>query len=195
MSSIAFIDFDGTIYKGDSMLDFIRFCLGNKRLKWNLFLTAPQIVLKKLGVISSQIAKEKLLRLSLGGMNKDELQNRAIQFSLSLDEKIYPKAKQRLKGFNEDQIKVVIVSASCELWLKDWCEQKGYELIASIEEYKNNKMTGKLFGKNCKGIEKEIRIKAQFNLDHYDRIYAYGNDSADKYMINLANQPTEALYE
>lgn len=195
MSSVAFIDFDGTIYKGDSMLDFIRFCRGNKRLKWNLFLTAPQIVLKKLGILQSQIAKEKLLRLSLGGMDKDDLQNRAVQFSILLDEKIYPKAKQRLKEFNEDQTKVVIVSASCELWLKYWCEQKGYELIASIEEYKNSKMTGKLVGKNCKGLEKEIRIKAQFNLDNYDRIYAYGNDSADKYMISLANQPTEALYE
>lgn len=195
MSSIAFIDFDGTLYDGDSMLDFIRFCKGNKTLKWNLFLTSPQILLKKLSILPSQVAKEKLLRLSLGGMEKEELQGLAKQFSRSLDKKLYPKAELKLKELINNKTQIVIVSASCELWLNDWCRDKGFELIASKEAYHDNKMTGKLIGKNCKGPEKANRIVAQFPLDSYQHIYAYGNDASDQDMIELANQPTEALYE
>lgn len=195
MSSIAFIDFDGTLYNGDSMLDFIRFCKGNKTLKWNLFLTSPQILLKKLSILPSQVAKEKLLRLSLGGMEKEELQGLAKQFSRTLDKKLYPKAELKLKELINNKTQIVIVSASCELWLSDWCRDKGFELIASKEAYLDNKMTGKLIGKNCKGPEKANRIVAQFPLDSYQHIYAFGNDASDQDMIELANQPTEALYE
>ncbi len=195
MSSIAFIDFDGTLYDGDSMLDFIRFCKGDKKLKWNLFLTSPQILLKKLSIIPSQVAKEKLLRLSLGGMDKKELQGLAKQFSLTLDKKLYPKAELKLKELINNKTQIVIVSASCELWLNDWCQDKGFDLIASKEAYLDNKMTGKLTGKNCKGPEKAKRIISRFPLDSYQHIYAYGNDASDQDMIELANQPTEALYE
>ena len=195
MSSIAFIDFDGTLYDGDSMLDFIRFCKGNKTLKWNLFLTSPQILLKKLSILPSQVAKEKLLRLSLGGMEKEELKGLAKQFSLTLDKKLYPKAELKLKEFINNKTQIVIVSASCGLWLGDWCRDKGFGLIASKEAYLNNKITGKLIGKNCKGPEKAKQIIARYPLDSYQHIYAFGNDASDQDMIELANQPTEALYE
>jgi|SRR5690606_10925664 len=195
MKSIAFFDFDGTIYKGDSMLHFIKAVRGKRFLRRRLFLLSPYIVLLKLGVIDAQKTKEKLLRMAFGGYSSDQLSPYISKFNSKIDTRVYDKAKAKLASFKEKQTEICIVSASLDLWLETWCNKRGYNLLCSEAELIDGHITGKLKGKNCRGPEKARRILEAYNLKHYEKIYAFGNDSGDLEMIALANQPTETLYQ
>jgi phosphatidylglycerophosphatase C len=48
------------------------------------------------------------------------------------------------------------------------------------------RLTGRISGLNCHGQEKVRRIKESFPLDQYQEIYAYGDTSGDKPMLDLA---------
>jgi len=81
---------------------------------------------------------------------------------------------------------IVIVSASAENWIQQWCRQHQLQLIATRLEIKNDRMTGRILGRNCYGQEKESRITSSYNLSQYDEIYCYGDTKGDKPMLSLA---------
>jgi phosphoserine phosphatase len=41
---------------------------------------------------------------------------------------------------------------------------------------------------NCYGEEKVRRIRASYNLDEFNHIYAYGDSEGDKAMLDLAHE-------
>jgi HAD superfamily phosphoserine phosphatase-like hydrolase len=86
------------------------------------------------------------------------------------------------------QHQVVVVSASADLWIMEWCKKLNIECISTQLETKQGKITGRLAALNCYGIEKVRRIQTQFNLEAYDRIYAYGDTSGDLPMLALAHE-------
>jgi len=82
---------------------------------------------------------------------------------------------------------VVIVSASAQDWIKDWCAETGVSMIATKLEVKEGKITGKIEGNNCHGKEKVRRINETYNLSDYNEIYCYGDSRGDKPMLGLGN--------
>ncbi len=194
MKTIAFIDFDGTIYDGDSMLEFAKILRGDTFVKKALFKCSFNIFMKKLGLRPSQKAKEQFLSYILNGIDDKSIALAVQELTKSFDGRIYKTAAQELAFLEKQNTQIVIVSASCELWLKPWSEGRSYELVSSKLERVNNTYSGKLIGKNCKGEEKVNRIKASYNLKDFDKIYCYGNDASDEPMIELANQETKVLY-
>ena len=84
---------------------------------------------------------------------------------------------------------MVVVSASIDSWLQKWCDYYQIELIATQLEFKNGKLTGRFATKNCYGIEKVNRIKAQFDLTKFEHIYAYGDSAGDKEMLAISTHP------
>jgi HAD superfamily phosphoserine phosphatase-like hydrolase len=90
----------------------------------------------------------------------------------------------KLKEFGAD---VVIVSASAENWIKKWTDSLNLQLLATRLATKNEKITGRINGKNCHGLEKVSRIKEKFNLADYSDIYCYGDTAGDKPMLDLGS--------
>lgn len=86
----------------------------------------------------------------------------------------------------------MVVSASPENWIQKWSFSEGLELIASKLEVNNGKITGKILGKNCHGVEKLKRIKEKYIIEDYKVIYAYGDTSGDRPMLNVA---THSFYK
>ncbi|TLT01303.1 HAD-IB family hydrolase [Aliarcobacter cibarius] len=186
---IAFFDFDGTITTDDSLLKFIRFVVGDRKFLLGLTSLSPMLVLYKLKLIPNYKAKQYMLSWFFKGISKDNFLNVANEYSLVHIHKILrPKAIQKIFWHKEQGHKVVIVSASLECWLKPWCEKNGLELLATKLEIRNEIVTGKLLSKNCYGVEKVNRIKEFYDLEEYDYIYAYGDSSGDKHMLELANE-------
>ena len=105
-----------------------------------------------------------------------------------IDKIVRPKAIEKINWHKNQGHKVVVVSASIECWLRPWCEKNGLELIATKLEIKDDIVTGKLLSKNCYGVEKVNRIKELYNIEKYDYIYAYGDSSGDKQMLELAHE-------
>jgi len=186
--NIAFFDFDGTITTNDSFIKFIRYCKGSIGFYRGIFLNSPVLLAFKVGLIPNWKAKEKLFSFFFKGMPENEIIKKGITFSDKiLPRIIQPKALEELDKLKKSNTKIVVVTASFAIWVKPWCDQNNFELIATEHEVNSGKLTGKIKGKNCYGIEKVNRIKNQYNLQDYSLIYAYGNDNADLAMLDLAD--------
>ena len=186
--SIAFFDFDGTITTHDSLIKFIKYYSGNFRFYLGLMILSPILISYKIKIIPNYIAKEKLLKYFFKNATESEFKQISTDYSLNHIQKILrSEAVDKLNWHKHQNHTIVIVSASLECWLKPWCEQNGFELVATKLDIKDEKIIGNLSTKNCYGIEKVNRIKEKYNLSLYDSIYSYGDTKGDKEMLELAD--------
>ena len=187
--TIVFFDFDGTITTKDSLLDFIKYYHGNIKLTLGLFFLTPILLLYKMNIISNYKAKEILLRYFFEGVYVNTFKNIAREYSLNkIDEILNTDAIKKLNWHKELNHEIIVVSASIECWIQDWCTKNNIKLISTKLEIINFKLTGKLKGKNCYGIEKVNKINCEYNLKVYDNIYVYGDSNGDKEMLALASK-------
>lgn len=194
--NIAFFDFDGTITTKDSLIGFIRFCVGDVKFLAGLALLSPMLLQYVFKRIPNYQAKEKMLSYFFKGMEKYAFQSMAHQYATKQIEPILrPEALNAIRWHQLQGNKVVIVSASLECWIKPWCEQHSLELLATQLEFTEGIATGKLLTPNCYGEEKAIRIKANYNLNLFEKIYAYGDTRGDKEMLDLAHKKYYRSFE
>lgn len=188
--SIAFFDFDGTITTKDSMLEFVHFCKGTFSYYLGMAAISPWLVGMKFGLVSKAKAKEKLLSRFFAGVSMELFNNKCQSFSETvLPGLIKKNALDTIKKLQAENTPVIIVSASAENWVKYWCVENKVQLIATKLMIKDDKITGKLDGKNCNGQEKVNRIKKLFDPGDYEIIYCFGDTSGDKMMLQLATKP------
>jgi phosphatidylglycerophosphatase C len=186
---IAFFDFDGTITKKDSFVEFIKFIKGKRIFIKGIITLSPILILYKLKFISNNKAKQKVISYFFKGYKKSYFKSLANEFSLNyIDKIVNPKMIKIIKWHKNKGHKVVIVSASLECYLKPWCEKNDLELIATRLESKDGIITGNFLTENCYGKEKVKRIRELYNLNQFDYIYAYGDSEGDKYMLKLADK-------
>ncbi len=188
--NLALFDFDGTISKKDSMIEFLKFYSGKYKL-YKAYVTHPfWLIAMYLGIIEKGKVKEKLWVYLLNNASSIEFAKKAEDFSLNILPKLlYDEAMKKIKEHKKIGDRVIVVSASAEDWLKPWCELNHLELLATKLEKFNDRLTGKMTGKNCKGPEKVNRIKEILDINNYNKIYAYGDSSGDKEMLAIANYP------
>lgn len=185
---IAFFDFDGTVTRKDTLLEFIKYVKGESAFYFGFLLHAPVLVLYKLNVISNQRAKEIMLRYFFGKMDAGQFNSYCKSFAQEkLSALVRQKAVNEIQKLKEAGAEVVIVSASPENWLTNWCVDNGLQCVATKLVIKNNKITGDIDGFNCHGKEKVRRIQNEFSLNEYSAVYAYGDTPGDKHMLSLAN--------
>jgi phosphatidylglycerophosphatase C len=184
---IAFFDFDGTITTKDTLLEFIKYCKGSFPFYSGFMLNSPWLVAYKLKIISNQKAKEKVLGYFFKGTAAETFDEQCRQFAMEIiPSLIRPGALEEIKKLQNEGATVVIVSASPVNWVMRWAEKHSLLTIATILETQGGKLTGKIVGRNCHGEEKVSRITKQYTLSDYETVYAYGDSSGDKPMLNLA---------
>ena len=185
---IAFFDFDGTITKKDSFIDFIQYVHGIPRFFSGLLRKSPYLLGYKTGLYPNYRAKEHVLSHFFSGMDYTAFQKIAQKYSRErLPSLVIDSALNKIRYHKFQRHVIVIVSASISDYLRHWCDSEGIALISSELEIVDQKITGKLSGKNCYGAEKVARIRLAYNLDRYDCIHAYGNSRGDKEMLALAD--------
>jgi len=185
---IAFFDFDGTITKRDSFIEFIVHAVGKDRFTLGFMVLSPVILAYKLKIIPNYRAKEIVLSFFFKGLSLTEFNEACRSYSeTKLDTIVKPSAMERIKWHKERGDKVVVVSASIENWLVGWTERNGLELLSTKLNFTDDKFTGKFSTKNCHGQEKVDRIKKTFDLSEYNEIYAYGDSSGDTQMLAMAD--------
>lgn len=187
MKTIAFFDFDGTLYKKDSLLEFTKFSRGNLSFYIGLLLLSPYLITLKLRLYSNEKAKNKFIRHFFKDYKYDDFNTLCRNFSLEkveqdLDRETYAKFLDHLQKNHL----VYIVTASIPEWIEPWSNQFEVAVIGTKIEIKNNVLTGNFLTKNCFGIEKVNRIKEIINLDEFDEIHVYGNGKGDLEMLALS---------
>ena len=189
--TLALFDFDGTLTTGDTLGDLIRFTHGTLRASYGALVLAPTLLGYALGQINNQQAKQRVLAHFFQGWSMDKMQQAGTDYCKQrLPQILRPAGIAQLRWHQQQGHVVAIVSASAEPWIKPWAESMRLHLIASRLEVQNGLITGNLSGANCYGMEKVKRIHADFNLEAYRDIYAYGDTPGDKPMLALANHPS-----
>jgi HAD superfamily hydrolase (TIGR01490 family) len=186
--NIAFFDFDGTITNKDTFRGFIRFYKGEMRYLLGIAILSPIFLAYAFKLISREETKVKLLTYFFRGESEDKFIAIANQYSAqNLDSVIRPLAIKEIHSYQEKGDKVVIVSASLEYWLKPWCAKNALDIIGTKMEIKDGVLTGKLLANNCYGQEKVNRIKQNYQVGNYDKIFAYGDSRGDLEMLEFAH--------
>ena len=177
-------DFDGTLYKKDSMIEYIKF-LHKNILKYYLinFLFIPFFILKKINMISVQKYKKIFLKIHFFYYSKVYLNNTSRLFAKHCLKDLYSNASSFVKNKHGDKC---IVTASLDVWMNEISKELSLELICTKSVFKNEKFYNIL--QNCISEEKVNRIKKRYNLKDYKYIYIYGNSDGDEEMYKLGKR-------
>jgi len=187
--ALALFDFDGTITYKDSFGDFIAYAVGRRKFIIGAVLLSPVLVAYAAGFIRNWRAKELVSTYFFGGWDFHGFEGLAAKYSRErLPRIVRDIALERVGWHKLRGDKVVVVSASIDLWLADWCSTCDVDLIATKLEVKDGRVTGRFLTRNCSGEEKVRRIEEQYDLKSFDYIYAYGDAPGDKPMLRLANE-------
>ena len=172
-------DFDGTIYDGDSTVDFTRFCL---RRHPSLLLALPRFAWVCLRLAAGRAGLREMKSVLFSEMaRRFSLEDEARQFWQQ------PKTRAKLGAWFETtprDVPIVIASASPEFELTHAAKLLGVgHLIGTQCDMK----TGELTGKNCKGAQKIARIREA--LGEFEVRAMYTDDAkADGPLLAIAKE-------
>lgn len=167
-------DFDGTIYRGDSSVDFYLFCRRRyPKVKRDVFGAAPllfDLLLKKRDLTKS---KQRFYRYLTRVPDAAE--------TVSL---FWREHEKNIKDWYLEQKRAddLVISASPEFLLYPVCQKLGVRLIGS----RVDPQTGRYDGLNCHDDEKVRRLNEAYPGTEIDRFYS--DSRADAPLARLAKE-------
>lgn len=187
--ALAIFDLDGTLTSGNSFFSFIKSTHSRAAIIGNALLLSPFLLFFYWRMYDSQKMKNRVFRALYKGWKKETLEKAGRQFcENTLPQLMRSDVYQRMKWHQQNGHEVTVLTASCSVWLKRWCENENVNLIATELEFENGKATGAILGKNCRGEEKKNRLLAEYNLAEFACIYGYGDHESDSHYIDLAHE-------
>lgn len=181
-------DFDGTLTYTNSFsyLVFKKFGF----IKWSLGMIwlIPTFISFKLKLSENKKTMATVLYRFLSGYSKAELDDLFSDSGKVLESIIRKNMLDILLYLkNELNAEVVIVSASSDIWLKNWCKLYGFELVSSKLKFDRYDRVLKEFdGTYCWGIEKVQKVSEIRNLSNYF-IIGFGDTRGDKEMLEISD--------
>jgi len=184
--ALVFMDFDGTLTRFDSFIPYCFTALIHRPWRIPALIRALGAGLRFAGKkIGRQQAKEALIEAFLGGATREEADrwNRMFLrhvFPLLIRKEMLARARWHQRQGDL----VLIVSASPDIYLGPFVRKWGFDGIICTElEWKENRITGRIVGKNCQGEEKARLIKALFRKEDLSTASGYGNSEGDRAML------------
>ena len=191
-------DFDGTLTKKDTLIEFIRYACGSGKLFLGLVLFSPILVLMKLHLYPNWKAKQQLFSWFFKGMDIDAFNDICNRFAYDQKGLLRKKAITKMREALQEGSKVIVISASIENWVRPFFEHEftGTEVLNSGQlqvsctkiDVRQYRVTGKFLTKNCYGREKVKRIDRAFPHRKTYTLIAYGDSAGDKAMLDYADE-------
>ena len=199
MKRVAVFDFDGTITRKDTLIEFIRFTKGSAVLYWGMLLHLPWLILMKLHLYDNSKTKERVFAWFFRGMPIEQFNKLGHEFyQAEADKLLYSDAKQQIHDHHQKGDLVVILSASIENWVQPFTSALQAEgLLGTQVEIQNNKLTGRFSTPNCYGAEKVQRLKEWLRTSAIEQPYiiAYGDSRGDKELLQFADESHYKQFE
>lgn len=187
---IAVFDFDGTITTRDSLMEFLKFTHGPLRTFWGLFILSPVLVLYKLKVIPNYTAKQILFSWFYRGWDIKKFNAKCNHFIGKVHQIVRPEAMEAIHRYQSDGVKIVVITASPENWVRPWADSINLHEVIGTELAidSNDRLTGRFLSKNCYGPEKVIRFLEKYpNRSDYI-LEAYGDSQGDAELLAFADK-------
>jgi HAD superfamily hydrolase (TIGR01490 family) len=188
---IALFDFDGTLTRKDTFFDFHIKRFGAASVAAAMCGVAVSCPFSKL-TDRSEIKERFVSRMWRGTLFESYLSDARDYAEREIDGIMIPTAMEVFRKHLELGDAVCIVTASMKEWVEPWASRYGTYVIGTELEVEGGRMTGRFKTPNCRGAEKVARVKAEFDLNRFSRIFAYGNSRGDREMLALAD---EAVYK
>jgi len=151
--NVAIYDFDGTVYNGDSLVDFWIFMVINKPILIQyLPYQVLAFILWRLRVLETGKFKESFLVF----LPKKDLQKHVSAFWKRKSLKIFSFIKDEIRRDRNRDYFLLCISASFDFLLEDIVKKTGFDHLISTEVGLNE--AKKLKTANCKGVEKLKRL-------------------------------------
>ena len=190
MKRIAAFDFDGTITRKDTLIEFLRFAGGSARFYAVFALYSPLLVLMKLKLYSNQNAKEKIFAHYFKDMPLEQFDDLCCRFfEQKRQSLVYADAKAQIAKHKAQGDEVIIISASIENWVCHFADAlKADRLLATQVEVQDGKITGRFLSANCYGKEKVNRFLSAYPVRDNYYLIAYGDSRGDRELLQFADE-------
>jgi len=185
---IAIFDFDGTLTKRDTLLAFIEFTHNKRRLYWELLLLSPQLILMKLGFGNNETVKTKLLSRLFRGIQKETLEAWGRAYCKEhFHSLLRPAGLTRILDLQRQGYRIILVTASVEIWVKPFADRMNVELIGTKFLFNQQIFTGRLATPNCRGLEKVNRLKTYLKTEKLPPFLMHGDSDGDRSLYEEAS--------
>lgn len=183
-------DFDGTLTTKDTLLEFIKFARGERRLYTTLLLFLPLLVLMKLRLYPNWKAKQQVFSFLFRNMAEADFNALCASFAHEKAHLMRPDGLNEIRKALAENSKVMIVSASIDNWVRPFFAEFADRIIVSCTriEVRNGLVTGKFLTKNCYGEEKVKRIRTAFPYRKTYHLIAFGDSKGDSRMFEYADE-------
>ena len=193
MTDVAAFDFDGTLTDGGSVLEFLVALRGRRRVLTATAALAPRLAHG--AVVSGATADEAKQRLfvrTLAGESLARVEEVSGRFARHhLDRHLRPEVRERFDWHRRRGDRVVIVSASPEVYVEVAGELLGADGVVAtrLAADEHGQLTGRYQGANCRGEEKLRRLREWIGDrgPGPGRLWAYGNSRGDLRMLHAAD--------
>jgi phosphatidylglycerophosphatase C len=187
--NLALFDFDGTITTGDTFTRFIHFAVPPARKIVGGLLLSPVLVGYRLRSVPAPRARPMVAHVSFRGRRADAVRALGHRYATDvLPHLVRPGALERIRWHQQQGDRVVVVSASLDVYVGPWCATLGLERICTELEERNGTFTGRYCDGDCSGTTKARRIVERYDLARYPIVYAYGDTMEDREMLELAHR-------
>jgi HAD superfamily hydrolase (TIGR01490 family) len=187
--NLALFDFDGTITTREMFSDFMQFAVTPRRLAVGRVVLAPVVIGYKLGIVSGNVIRSRAVRFGFRGEPASRVGHAGERFSREvLPGVLRSQALERIAWHKAQGDVVVVVSGALDVYLEHWCRQHRLELICSMLEIVDGRLTGRYRGDQCVGVEKSRRVLEQYDLNDFSEVYAYGDTHEDLDLLGLASR-------
>ncbi len=157
------------------------------RQTFGRFVLIPAYTKYKCGMLPVGGMRESAIRVGLSGESAREVRGLGRRYAReTLPALVRPCAAERLAWHQSQGDRVVVVSASLNVYLDPWCEDRHIAAICTTLEERDGILTGKCVGGDCSADEKVRRVLAQYSLSQYEAVYAYGDTPDDQPLLALA---------
>lgn len=164
---LSIFDFDGTIYRRDSLITFAKFSRGSLPFFKAILKSLPAIIAWKSGLRSNSEAKESLFSNLYKGIPLSFMEKRAEEFADEIDKDLNKNVITELCEAARRGERIIIITASVDFWIRPWVNKMEKRLniripLLSTEAQISQEgiITGKFATPNCHGYEKVRRLKS-----------------------------------
>ena len=189
--TIYVFDFDGTLTKRDSLLQFVSYVNGPWKLGLSLLLLLPKLLLMKLHLRDNGRTKEEFFAWHFRGKRLSGFNAFCETFARNYPELLREAGMATLSKALKQGAQCLVVSASVDNWVKPFFPD-AVKVLGTQLEVKDGRLTGRFTTHNCYGPEKVRRLKEAYpdlesNRDKY-YIIAYGDSRGDKEILEFADE-------
>ena len=177
--NVIVFDFDKTLTYRDTLFQFY-FFISKKNINscFKCLFYFTLMILFKFQIISNDYLKFKGFNLFLKGLKVDDIESKAKKFASNINFNDLYKSY----NFNNDSERIIIISASYELYLK-YIFPDNVEIIGTT--FISNNLIAEEFKFNCYSIKKKLMLK---NIGIKNIECFYTDSYSDKSLADISNQ-------